>query len=76
MNYPPASTRGLLKLLRLRNQIDQLIQKVVPGMEQRRRAGQFQQMLDTSHYETRGINYRLPERVYAETETGELPDPA
>ncbi len=70
LNYPAASTRGVLEVLRWRNRLDALAQRVVPGMARRRRAGQFQQMLDVSHYESLGIGYRLPERVYAETEGG------
>ncbi|MGC1479536.1 MAG: oxygenase MpaB family protein [Chthoniobacterales bacterium] len=69
LNYPPTSTLGVLSLLQWRNRLDAVAQKVVPGMAHRRRAGQFQQMLDVSHYESLGIGYRLPERVYAETET-------
>ncbi|MGG5887636.1 oxygenase MpaB family protein [Falsiroseomonas sp. HC035] len=66
LNYPKASTFGVLPFLRLRNGADRLLRKLLPGQEQRRRAGQFRRMLDLSFVERGMISYRLPGTLHAE----------
>ncbi len=68
LNYPSGRTTGVLAVLRARNRVDGLLQAMFPRVAGWRRSGQFQQMLEVSHYGNGGLGYRMPERVYAETD--------
>jgi len=48
----------VLEIFRLRNQPDRLLRRLIPGMDQRRRGGQFSQMPDVSFHQAGGLNYR------------------
>lgn len=64
--YPPARTFGVLAALRLSNQAEALLHRLVPPLRGRRLAGQFQRMLEVSFHDAAGIGYRLPARLHAE----------
>ncbi len=68
LNYPPSRSTGVLAVLRGRNRLEEWVETVFPAIAKRRRVGQFQQMMGLSHYDAKGLAYRLPERVYAEVE--------
>lgn len=68
LNYPPSRTFGVLAALRLRNRIDRMLQDRFPAVARLRKASQFQQMLNVSHYGERGLGYRMPGHVHAERE--------
>jgi hypothetical protein len=66
LRYPPARTFGALAMLRATNRGDEWLQRYLPALRRKRRAGQFQMMIDMSNYEAEGIRYRVPEHVHAE----------
>ena len=66
LRCPPSRSFGVLATFRLRNRVDGLLRRMLPAMGQRRRAGQFSQMLDLSFHRAGGLDYRLPELLYAE----------
>jgi len=66
LNYPAMRTTGTLAALRLTNGLEQGLYKFFPALGARRRAGQFQTMLDVSLYSEDGASYRLPAHLYAE----------
>lgn len=66
LRYPPMNTTGTLAILRLKNGIDRIIGRIAPALGARRRASQFQTMLDVSLYTDEGLSYRGPEHVLAE----------
>lgn len=65
-NFPKYNTYGVLAMFRLKNTIGRWLQRVFPGLERSRRAGQFMQLLDVSLYTDEGIRYRMPGKLYAE----------
>jgi hypothetical protein len=66
LRYPPMRTAGVLTALRLRNGAEDMLARISPTLGARRRARQFQTMLEVSLYEGGGLRYRLPEHVHAE----------
>jgi ER-bound oxygenase mpaB/B'/Rubber oxygenase, catalytic domain len=66
LRYPPSSGFGVLAVLRLRNQADQLLRRISPGWDSRRRASQFARMMDLSFDDSSAISYRLPRFLHAE----------
>lgn len=66
LGYPKTSTFGVLPLLRLRNRADRVLRRLVPGLEQRRRASQFQRMLELSFFDRGRISYAMPGTLHAE----------
>lgn len=66
LRYPPGGTFGALATLRWTNRIERTLYRLVPALGARRRAGQFQRMLDVSFYDPSGISYRMPEQLHAE----------
>ncbi|MDF1791199.1 MAG: oxygenase MpaB family protein [Thalassobaculaceae bacterium] len=66
LQYPPMRTTGTLAALRLKNGLERTLYSLLPALGARRRAGQFQTMLDVSHYADEGATYRLPGHVHAE----------
>lgn len=68
LKYPRSRTTGVLAVLRWRNRIDRFLQQRVPAVARFRRAGQFQRMLEVSHYGERGLGYRMPGHVHAEND--------
>ena len=66
LRYPPSRTFGVLAALRWKNRTERLMQRAMPALERRRRAGQFQQMLDVSFQTNEGISLRMPEHLHAE----------
>ena len=64
LQYPPASGLGVLRVFRMRTQLDNWARRAVPRWEQHRRFQQFQLMLGLS---TDGsIHYRMPQHLHAE----------
>ena len=57
--------------LRLRNSADRLLRRFRPGMEQRRRAGQFEQMLGLRFFQSGALDYRIPAVLHAERDRPE-----
>ncbi len=66
LNYPKMTTTGTLAALRLKNGAERILFGMAPTLGARRRASQFQTMLDVSLYTEEGIRYRMPEHVHAE----------
>jgi hypothetical protein len=66
LNFPPARGFGTLAALRLRNRLDRVLRRALPGFDRRRRAGQFGRMLDLSFHGDGEISYRMPQHLHAE----------
>ncbi|MFK5923201.1 MAG: oxygenase MpaB family protein [Verrucomicrobiota bacterium] len=66
LNFPSSRSVGVLALLRGKNRWDKWLASVFPTLARRQSVDQFQQMLELSHYEERGIAYRMPGHVHAE----------
>lgn len=66
LRYPAMNTFGTLTALRLKNGAERALFRFVPSLGARRRAGQFQTMLNVSLYSDEGPRYRLPEHAHAE----------
>lgn len=66
LKYPRMNTAGVLPVLRLKNGGERLLHRIAPPLAVRRRASQFQTMLDVSLYADDGIRYRLPGHLHAE----------
>lgn len=69
LRYPKShrlSGMGALALLRWTNRMERLLYGMVPALGRRRRAGQFQRMLEVSFHDPAGISYRMPEKLHAE----------
>ena len=71
LRYPPSRSFGVLEIFRLRNQADRLLRRLVPGLDQRRRGGQFNQMLNVSFHQAGGLDYRLPAVLHAQRDRPE-----
>ncbi|UPY36187.1 oxygenase MpaB family protein [Sediminicoccus sp. KRV36] len=66
LRFPPARGFGTLALLRWRNRLDHWLRGAIPALDRRRRAGQFERMLDLSFHGAAEISYRLPRHLHAE----------
>lgn len=66
LQYPAMRTTGTLAALRLTNGLERVLYRIAPALGARRRASQFQTMLNVSLYAEEGARYRLPEHVHAE----------
>lgn len=66
LDYPKSRTFGVLAMLRWGNQLSHALQRVCPPLARWRSSGQFQKMLELSHFEQKGLAYHMPERVHAE----------
>jgi hypothetical protein len=66
LRYPRLSTFGALALMRGANRLQQVLHRVLPGFGRSRLASQFALILDLSHFEGRGLDYRVPGHVHAE----------
>ena len=66
LRFPPSRSFGTLAALRMRNRIDRLMRRSLPMLERRRRASQFERMLELSFDEPGEINYRMPQHLHAE----------
>jgi len=60
------SGTGVLAALRLRNQADQLLRRLSPAWDGKRRASQFARMMGLSFDDSSAISYRLPRFLHAE----------
>lgn len=66
LQYPAMNTVGTLSMLRLKNGAERALYRLAPSLGARRRASQFQTMLNVSLYAEEGAQYRLPEHAHAE----------
>lgn len=66
LRYPPSRSFGVLAALRLRNQADQVLRRLSPAWDGKRRASQFARMMDLSFDDSSAISYRLPRFLHAE----------
>lgn len=66
LNFPRQRASGLLARMRRRNRIDRFLQNRFPAIARWRRVGQFEKMMDISHYADAGLRYRMPQNVHAE----------
>ena len=66
LGYPPSRTFGVIPMLRFTNHLSHTLQRIFPPIARWRRSGQFQKMLELSHFENKGMAYRMPERIHAE----------
>lgn len=66
LRYPPSGSFGVLAALRLRNEADQLLRRLLPAWDSRRRASQFARMIELSFDDSSAISYRLPRFLHAE----------
>ena len=68
LQYPRYNTFGALGFFQGKSKLDQFLQKHFPKWQVKRHSNLFQLMMDVSHYETKGIRYRMPETVRAEAD--------
>lgn len=68
LDYPPRQAFNPLVWFRWGNRIDQWVQKMLPVLARSRRTGQFQLMVNLSHYDADRIRYAMPNHLHAETE--------
>jgi hypothetical protein len=66
LRFPPSRGFGTLAALRLRNRVDRLMRRSLPMLERRRRASQFERMLELSFEDSETISYRMPQHLHAE----------
>ena len=66
LRYPPSRSFGVRAALRLRNQADQLLRRLSPAWDGKRRANQFARMMGLSFDDSSAISYRLPRFLHAE----------
>ncbi|WP_366656180.1 oxygenase MpaB family protein [Fodinicurvata sp. EGI_FJ10296] len=66
LRFPKYRTFGVLAAMRLRFRADRLLRRAFPGLDRRRRAGQFGQLVELSFHETTETPYALPQHLYAE----------
>lgn len=68
LNYPPQSGVWALAALRTGHRLDQWLQAALPALARRRKASQFQLMLQLSHFDAGRIGYGLPQVLHAEND--------
>lgn len=66
LNYPPASTFGVLPWFRLQSRYGQLIRKAWPTHATHSNFAHFTDLFTASQYDAEGISYNLPDHLYSE----------
>ncbi len=66
LNYPPASTFGVLPWFRLQSRYGRLIRKAWPNHATHSNFAHFTDLFTASQYDEEGISYRLPDHLYSE----------
>lgn len=66
LGYPKMTSFGVVWRFRLKTHFGKILEKVVPGQRQRSSFNRFGYLLAASTFDKDGINYRLPDHVYAE----------
>ncbi len=66
LNYPPSRTIGVLRWFRLQRRYHQFMRRRFPRLTRESNFTAFNTLLEVSSLEELGIDYRLPDHVYAE----------
>ena len=66
LNFPPMHSFGVVSLVRTKERVGQLLEKVIPGRARHNQFDRFANLLESSLYDDAGISYRLPDHVYSE----------
>ncbi len=66
LNYPSASTFGVLRWFRLQSRYGRLIRKAWPNHATHSNFAHFTDLFAASQYDEEGISYNLPDHLYAE----------
>ena len=66
LRYPQHSSFAVLPWFRMQGYYNRLVQKYLPKLARRNNFTDFTSMLEVSEFSDVGINYQLPDHVYAE----------
>ena len=66
LNYPKVPVFGVVGWFKFHTRLGAALDEVIPGRRARRSFNRFTNLLAVSTYDTEGIDYRLPDQVYAE----------
>ena len=66
LKFPEARVFGAVGWIRWQTRLGRLLDKLIPGQHDKSSFNRFGYLLAGSTYDSDGINYRLPDHVYAE----------
>ncbi len=64
--YPKSSSFGVLPLFRMQSRYSAILSRILPKRAQGENFARFTSLLEASMFDESGINYRLPDHIYAE----------
>ncbi len=64
--YPKSSSFGVLPLFRMQSRYSAILSRILPKRAQGENFARFTSLLEASMFDEAGINYRLPDHIYAE----------